>query len=184
MIRTTAIAAAALALVLSGCKPAPQPAAKPPALAAAAAPTALEPLLVGVFAGDLPCADCPGMATRLTLVRKDTGWAEGRYLLVQTYRERAVPSLVKTGDWTTLRGDADDPDASVYQLDPDKDAGGELFRKDGEQTLRALTPAMRPFPAGLPGTLTRQTVGLPNEAAVGCLRGGGIPKADGVCARP
>ncbi len=179
-----AIVAGALFLALTGCKPAPEPAAKPPPPAAAASPAIREPLLVGVFAGDLPCADCPGIATTLTLVRKDSGWAEGRYLLTRTYRDRPAPPFVSTGDWTTLRGDAENPDAVVYQLDPDKDAGGELFRKQGEQALVALTPAMRPFPAGMPGTLTRQTASLPNAAAVDCLRGGGVPQAGGVCAKP
>jgi copper homeostasis protein (lipoprotein) len=175
-----AVALTATLLMLGGCKPAPEPAAKAPP---AAAPAPSEPLLVGVFAGDLPCADCPGMATRLTLVRKDGGWAEGRYLLVQTYRERDVAPLVRAGDWTTLRGDAEDPDAVVYQLDPDKDNGGELFRKDGEQALRALTPAMRPFPAGLPQTLARQTEGLPDEAEIDCLRSGKPVGAGGVCSK-
>ena len=76
---TRKAALVALLLMLAACKPAP------------------EPLLVGVFAGDLPCADCPGLATRLTLVRKDSGWAEGRYLMVQTYRERNVPPLESNG---------------------------------------------------------------------------------------
>jgi hypothetical protein len=177
------ILAVVLTLALSGCKPAPQAPAQPPPIAAAA-PTGPEPLLLGVFAGDLPCADCPGMATRLTLVRKDSGWAEGRYLMTQTYRERDVPPLVTTGEWTTLRGDAENLDAVVYQLDPDKDNGGELFRKEGERAVRALTPAMRPFPAGMPQTLALQAAGLPNDAAVNCLRGGGIPKDGGVCAKP
>jgi hypothetical protein len=177
------VLAGALMLALAGCKPAPEPAAKPPP-SAAAAPMPSEPLLIGVFAGDLPCADCPGMATRLTLVRRDSGWAEGRYLMTQTYRERDVPQLVRTGDWTTLRGDAENPDAVVYQLDPDRDNGGELFRKEGEQIVRALTPAMRPFPAGLPQTLERQTSNLPDETAVNCLRGGGVPQTGGACAKP
>ncbi len=177
------ILACALAAALSGCKPAPKQAvpAPPPA---AAAPTPSEPLLVGVFAGDLLCADCPGLATTLTLVRKDSGWAEGRYLMVQTYRERPVPPLVTSGEWTTLRGDANDPDATVYQLDPDMAAGGELFRKEGEQTLRALTPDMRPFPAGMPQTLARQSADPATDAVVVCLHGGGTPKAAGVCERP
>ena len=119
----------------------------------------------------------------VTLVRKDHGWAEGRYLMVQSYRERDVAPLVRTGDWTTLRGDAEDPDAVVYQLDPEKESGGELFRKEGEQTVRALTPAQRPFPAGLPQTLARQTTDLPTDAAVSCLRGGGTPKDGDVCSR-
>jgi copper homeostasis protein (lipoprotein) len=157
--------AGALVLALAGCKPAP------------------EPLLVGAFEGDLPCADCPGMATRLTLVRRDSGWAEGRYLMVQVYRERAAAPLLTTGEWTTLRGDADDPDATVYQLDPDKPEGAQNFLKDGEHQIRALNPMLRPYPAGLPQTLKRKAYDLPDDKAVDCLRGGGIPRTGGVCAR-
>jgi copper homeostasis protein (lipoprotein) len=158
--------AGVLMLGLAGCKPAP------------------EPLLVGAFEGDLPCADCPGLATRLTLVRRDSGWAEGRYVMVQVYRERAVPPLVTTGEWTTLRGDADGPDATVYQLDPDKPEGSQNFRKEGEDVVRALGQTLRPYPAGLPQTLVRKTDDLPDDKAVDCLRGGGVPRTGGACAKP
>lgn len=163
---TRVILAGALVLALTGCARAP------------------ESLLVGAFAGDLPCADCPGMATTLTLVRKDSGWAEGRYLMVQDYRERAVPPLVTTGEWTTLRGAADDPDATVYQLDPDNPEGSQNFRKEGAGRVRALTQALRPFPEGLPQTLYRKDYDLPDDKAVDCLRRGGLPRTGGVCAKP
>lgn len=166
------VLAVALITALSACKPTPPP------------PPAPQPLLVGVFVGDLPCGDCPGMATSLTMVRKGSDWAEGRYLLRQTYRERDVPALVTVGEWTTLRGDANDPDASVYQLDPDKPEHAQYFRKEGEDRIRMLDQESKPLPASLPQVLQLQTTGLPDETKISCLRSGGIPQDAGACALP
>ena len=150
---------------------------------ALAAPAAAEPLLLGVFAGTLPCADCSGIATELTLVRRDSGWAEGRYLLKQTYIGRAVAPRVTTGEWTTLRGDAADDNASVYELDPDSPDRAQHFLMDGPRRLRALDRDLKPWPKGLPSILIRRTRGLPTPAAVNCLRRGGLPAAAGACAK-
>ena len=143
--------------------------------AATGLPAAAEPLLVGVYTGLLPCADCSGIQTELTLTRKASGWAEGRYLLKQTYIGRKVAPLVKTGDWTTLRGSAADYDDTVYELDPDDQAHATHFLKIREATIKALDKDLKPLPAGLPSTLKRQTKGLPSVAAVNCIRRGGIP---------
>ncbi len=147
------------------------------------AQVAPSPLLVGVFAGDLPCADCSGMATRLTLVRRGSDWAEGRYLMVQTYTGRSAPPVVTTGEWTTLRGDAVYPDSSVYQLDPDRPQGSQNFLKEGETRLRMLDPSSKRLPAELPQTLERQTQDLRDAKAVDCLRGGGVATDGGTCVR-
>jgi copper homeostasis protein (lipoprotein) len=149
---------------------------------ACATPGPAEPLLVGVFAGTLPCADCPGIATELTLVRKGPGWAEGRYLMRMTYLERSVDPLVQTGEWTTLRGDAADPDAVVYELDPDRPERARHFVKRGETAVQALDRELKPWPSSLPSTLARRTEALPGPSAVDCLRGGGLPGPGAGCA--
>jgi uncharacterized lipoprotein NlpE involved in copper resistance len=52
----------------------------------------------GVYEGVLPCADCPGIKTRLTLAR------DGRYELATQYLERqAAPTSVR-GQFTWLPG--------------------------------------------------------------------------------
>jgi hypothetical protein len=52
----------------------------------------------GVYEGVLPCADCPGIKTRLTLAR------DGRYELATQYLERqAAPTTVR-GQFTWLPG--------------------------------------------------------------------------------
>jgi copper homeostasis protein (lipoprotein) len=152
------------ALALSGCgKPAQKatdhaiPVILAPASAVApAAPAAPgeEPMALR-YEGVLPCADCPGIRTELTLTRKAKGWAEGSYSLSETYLERGGPH-VTTGDWTTLRGDATDPDASVYQLNPDQpETQRNFLRVGGDVELKALDRDMTRWGGKLPDTLTR-----------------------------
>ncbi len=62
-----------------------------------------------------------------------------------------------TGDWTTLRGDATDPDATVYQLNPDKPEGRRAFLRVGQdEALRILDGDMKTLPPGLPDRLERK----------------------------
>jgi len=119
---------------------------------AAMGPPPPEPLVLGPFVGTLPCADCPGIVTTLTLARKDVGWAEGTYRLEQTYIDRGPP-VVSTGDWTTLRGDAVDEDAVVYQLNPDGPKSTWAFKKVDEATVRLLDGDMKEIPSSVPATL-------------------------------
>ena len=140
-----------LALSMAACSP---PAAKPPPPAPAARAAPAEPMSWS-FAGDLPCADCPGLRTELTLTRKAAGWAEGTYKLVETYIDRGAP-FTTTGDWTTLRGDATDPDATVYELNPDKPESARHFLRIGnDEALKVLGGDMKPLPDALPSTLKR-----------------------------
>lgn len=124
------------------------------ALALPAQALAREPLVLR-FSGVLPCADCPGIRTTLTLTRKGQGWAEGTYRLSETYIDRG-PARVTTGDWTTLRGDAADENATVYELDPDHAERARHFLRVGpDRALKALDRDLKPWPKGLPDTLKR-----------------------------
>ena len=61
-----------------------------------------------------------------------------------------------TGDWTTLRGDAVDPDASVYQLNPDHPETQRNFLRVGDDLeLKVLDRDMKRWGPGLPDTLKR-----------------------------
>lgn len=112
---------------------------------------AQEPLVLGPFAGSLPCADCAGVPAVLTLTRKAQGWAEGSYRLEE---RKASGSVVSVGDWTTLRGDAADEDAVVYQLDPDTRATSRYFKKVGEDSVRLLDGDLKEIAGGKPTTLS------------------------------
>ncbi len=161
-MRRTILAMTALAL--AGCGKPADKAPKPPIPVSLAPPSAVAPKAAAQpgeepmtlrYAGDLPCADCPGIRTELTLTRKAKGWAEGTYRLTETYLERGGPN-VTTGDWTTLRGDAADPDATVYQLDPDHPVRSRNFLRVGDDLeLKVLDKDMKALPATLPVTLKR-----------------------------
>jgi copper homeostasis protein (lipoprotein) len=113
---------------------------------ASGAPHPGSAILMGIYKGTLPCADCSGLDTELRLYAKgkyDTTYAF--YVRTQTYRGPPHGDLTFSdrGDWTVLRGDAINPDATVYQLNPDderhsdswlvKDQGAVLVQLDREQ---------------------------------------------------
>lgn len=153
-------------LALTGCSKAGEPptAPPPPKIAPPKLPvpqpadvalTAQTEPMTLTFSGVLLCADCPGIKTELVLTRKAAGWAEGTYRLTETYIDRGAP-FVSTGDWTTLRGDATDDDATVYELNPDDPKTARHFLRVGDdQAIRTLDGDMKPLPKGLPDTLTR-----------------------------
>nr|QQZ50169.1 copper resistance protein NlpE N-terminal domain-containing protein [Phenylobacterium glaciei] len=107
------------------------------------------------FVGSLPCADCPGIRTELTLTRDAPYSGDGKYSLVETYIDRGPP-ITTTGIWGTLRGDASDEDATVYELNPEKAEGERRhFRREGDMALKVLGGDMKPLPDALPSTLKR-----------------------------
>jgi len=89
----------------------------------------------------------------LTLTRRGEYVAEGTYRLKRAYLDRGPP-VVSTGEWTTLRGDAEDENAVVYQLDPDKDGVGWSFEKLSETRIRLLDRDFKVIPGPAPTVLT------------------------------
>lgn len=87
--------------------------------------------LPAAFAGTLPCADCPGLETRLTLLDP------GRYVLEETYLERG--SFVSRGTWQQTAG--------VLRLVP-RGGGERLFQRMGPSRLVPLDAQGRPIEAG------------------------------------
>lgn len=87
-------------------------------------------ILFGTYKGSLPCADCDGLETVLRLYAKgkfDTTFAY--YVRTQTYRgaPNGDVTLSDRGEWTVLRGDATDENATVYQLNPDNEQHSEAL---------------------------------------------------------
>jgi len=146
-----------LVLAAVACTPPP----RPPTPVAEATPGGR--WLVGVFEGTLPCADCEGVRTRLTL------WASGphdftdaRYALAETYLgTREARRFRSEGTWTLLRGDADDPDATVYQLDPEKGDDARSFYVVDERHLEQLDRTLHRTRAATPPVLERVELELP-----------------------
>lgn len=112
-----------------------------------------------VYAGELPCADCQSISTRLTLVADGAGegFGYGTFVLVETYN--GTPdglegdlSIETVGTWTTLRGTSADPDATVYSLRPEETTGAKDrgFQVIDEDTIRQLDMQMDPIDSELP----------------------------------
>lgn len=93
---------------------------------------------VGTYEGVLPCADCPGIRTRLTL----EGPPGFRYRLERAYLERSAEPVVEEGVYYILRGNAVDPDATVFELGADS---GEYFQRVGPDQLVKLDREQRPI---------------------------------------
>lgn len=136
---------------------------------------AAEPLVLGPFVGTIPCADCPGIETELTLTRKDAHAAEGSYQLRSTYLERGPP-IESSGAWTSLRGTPQDENATVYALDPDRPGHEQYFLKLGDDQVRMLDGERNPIPSDLNFTLTLQRPALANPASVHCVQAGGVSR--------
>ncbi len=117
-------------------------------------------LLLGTFQGTLPCADCPGILTELSLYHPNLYTDEGTYVLKLTTLDRDVKPLVAQGEWTILRGDAADENASVYQLEPDHPEKSTYYLRVNSNELRQLDKDEKEMTSKLNFTLKRVPSGL------------------------
>ena len=106
-------------------------------------------VLLGVYKGTLPCADCEGLDTVLRMYAKGKfDFTYAFYVRTQTYRgaPRGDVTMSDRGDWTLLRGDATDENATVYQLNPENEKGSESYLlQDGGNALVMLDKEQRPI---------------------------------------
>jgi NlpE N-terminal domain len=116
-------------------------------------------VLLGVYKGTLPCADCSGLETVLRLYAKgkfDTTYAF--YVRTQTYRGAPHGDVTYSdrGDWAVLRGDATDENATVYQLNLDDDKASEsLLLQENGSALVQLDHDQKPINTKMNVTLRR-----------------------------
>jgi copper homeostasis protein (lipoprotein) len=116
-------------------------------------------ILLGVYKGTLPCADCSGLDTMLRLYTKSKfDFTYAYYVRTQTYRgaPHGDVTISDRGEWTLLRGDATDPDATVYQLNPDDEQHSEaLLVQDKGAALEQLDRDLKPIETTANVTLKR-----------------------------
>jgi predicted secreted protein len=112
---------------------------------------------LGTFEGTLPCADCAGIRTKLTLYAEQPSGKPVRYELIETYLQTRDGDRVftKSGRWTLLRGSASDNDAIVYQLDYDRPKTTRSFLKVGNDELRLLDRMQNEIATPAPHSLQR-----------------------------
>lgn len=151
--------------------------------------------LLGTFQGTMPCADCSGIITTLTLYTKAPhDFTEAIYKLNSKYIDRG--SFTSYGSWLLLRGRPGDPDATVYELDPDKSSGKQYYLRVDENKLQPLSRDMMPIDSPMNLWLKRispsQKISMPNPASVNCTKRGGTLKIEtgkdsgqtGICTFP
>ncbi len=114
---------------------------------AAGAPTSLEELkdkYTGTFAGTLPCADCSGIETKLTLKKDNT------YVLETVYKGKGNKKpYIKKGKWTSSE------DLAFIELDYDKKESIYYSLIDGN-TLEKLDNHAQPISSNLNYRLIRE----------------------------
>ena len=102
--------------------------------------------LLGTYTGTLPCADCSGIRTELSLYSKGPNdFSLATYMLSQTYLgtrdgDRTIESA---GRWTVLRGMPSNVDATIYQLNFDRPDRTMNFLRVGENELELLDRQQR-----------------------------------------
>ena len=127
------------------------------------------------FTGALPCADCPGIETELSLFRDSSDATVGFFILTETYIDSGDEPFVTYGQWNITQGTKTDKNALVYELtteNPDE-AAVYLLIVD-EDHLRLLDSEKAEIDSGLNYTLTKQTIAdMANPASVSCEEQGG-----------
>lgn len=97
-------------------------------------------LLVGVFEGVLPCADCEGIRTELTLYQDVANADNNSYILKETYLGVNTGDTIFTskGKWDVLKGTKADAGASVFFLNYDKPDESKYYLKEDDTTIVML----------------------------------------------
>ncbi len=99
---------------------------------------------MGTFSGVLPCADCPGILTTLTLN------ADGTYSLETVYQGKGDEKpFTRQGKWTPSE------DLAFIELDYDKKGGSGYYKLIDKNTLEKLDSNARPITSELNYKLTR-----------------------------
>jgi len=113
------------------------------------------------YEGVLPCADCSGLKTELTLNRNASSSAPETYKLRETYLGKSAGTRTTTGKWTIVRGTPDNPDATVYQLNPDKPQEVTNFLVVNDNQIRQLDRDRQEIKSTLNFTLTIRNSSVP-----------------------
>ncbi len=126
--------------------------------------TPKEPLLVSAdttwhttYQGTLPCADCPGIKTTLTLHWTKVNAGKNTYTLTEEYLDRG--SFSSSGEFNTERGFGDDNDATVIILNWDKPSENRryyVYFSKNPKVLHVLNPQKELNKSNLNYTLEQQ----------------------------
>ena len=104
-------------------------------------------VLIGYYKGTMACADCTGIRTELHLYAKGKDdFTNTIYVLTRTYLggRGGTQSFTDRGEWSVMKGDATDANATVYALNPDNPAQAQyMLLQSGGSTLTQLDQQMK-----------------------------------------
>ncbi len=124
-----------------------------PESAAPETPAAGAPAIFAIYEGTLPCADCSGIRTELTLFTDGT-----RFAMKQTYLGTKDGDRVfdSTGSWATARGAGADTTALIYVVDPGDPAKVQRFLVVSDREIELLDRDGKRITSEANHTLTRK----------------------------
>lgn len=110
-----------------------------------------------VYSGVLPCADCSGIRTTLTLYR-DQDNKPSRYELRQQYLNGSQPKASHTdrGNWIATTTDMDGRQYPLYVLDPKSPDSQQRFVRNAKNAVEMLNAKGEHIQSGLNYTLIQQ----------------------------
>jgi predicted secreted protein len=114
-------------------------------------------VLLAMYTGILPCADCAGIRTDLSVYAEQPSGEASRYGLRETYigTRGGDRTVERTGRLAVTRGTANDREATVYQLESERPDGRRNFVRAGDNELRLLDREKRELPPSPPRSLYR-----------------------------
>ncbi|NML36292.1 copper resistance protein NlpE [Chitinophaga sp. G-6-1-13] len=117
--------------------------------------TAVSPVWI-TYTGTLPCADCSGIQTTLSLEENGPD-GEQSFKLKETYQGVAGKDQTfnSEGTYKVLHGDAEDKDAEIIQLNPDKDQNLQRYFRRAGDVLRQLDKDRQAVPSAMTYSLKR-----------------------------
>ncbi len=108
-------------------------------------------MLIGTYKGMTACADCTGILTVLRLYAKGASdFTDNIYISTRTYQggRNGDQSFTDRGEWFLNKGDAVDPNATVYALSPDDPQLRQYYLlQPGGVSLTGLDQQMKPIDA-------------------------------------
>ena len=95
-----------------------------------------------IYSGMLPCADCSGIRTTLTLYR-DQHDSPTRFELREEYMSGSTVKLnaVERGDWASRKYQEGITQEDVYTINPDADDAQRQYLKDAVNAIEQLAPS-------------------------------------------
>ncbi len=110
------------------------------------------------YSGTLPCADCSGILTKLTITSPDS--IVHHFKMTETYQglnNKGDQDFNSEGIYLISKGSVNDPEAVIITLNPDKDKNLQrYFQIINEDELRMLDRDQKAIPGNLNYSLKKQ----------------------------